>query len=180
MPQRTPSPYGKRIAQQFADAAETNDAGKFGRVMQAMAVSDMSRAVRAGSTAARTQLSRGMGLLARVAQEKGADAANALKQALLSGNVTDAMTQLHTIWGANPPISSKDLRGVVSAFKTAGSNAKGEWTAMLDLIAQALGPPPRQSISSPTYSIVSSAVRSTSVKPLMPARQKNAQRSCRL
>ncbi|MGW1801587.1 phage tail tape measure protein [Streptomyces sp. NPDC001984] len=128
--------YGKRIAQQFADAAETNDAGKFARVMQAMAVSDMSRAVKAGSSAARTQLSRGMSLLARVAQEKGADAATALKQALLSGNVTDAMDQIRAIWGANPPISAKDLQGVVSAFKTAGSNAEGEWSGMLDLIAQ--------------------------------------------
>ncbi|MGW1157779.1 phage tail tape measure protein [Streptomyces sp. NPDC002519] len=128
--------YGKRIAQQFADAAETNDAGKFARVMQAMAVTDMSRAIKAGSTAARTQLSRGMGLLARVAQEKGADAARALQQALLSGDVTTAMTQIRAIWGADLPISAKDLQGVVSAFHTAGSQSKGEWSAMLDLITQ--------------------------------------------
>ncbi|MGW5249092.1 phage tail tape measure protein [Streptomyces sp. NPDC004129] len=128
--------YGKKVAQQFADAAETNDAAKFGRVMQQMAVSDMSRAVRAGSTAARTQLSRGMSLLARVAQEKGADAATALQQALLSGDVTRAMDQIRAIWGADPPISEKDLQSVVAAFHTAGSHAKGEWSAMLDLIAQ--------------------------------------------
>ncbi len=128
--------YGKRIAQQFADAAETNDARKFGRVMQAMAVSDMSRAVRAGSTAARTQLSRGMGLLARVAAEKGSDAATALQRALLSGDVTTAMDQIRAIWGADPPISEKDLQSVVSAFHTAGGKSKGEWSAMLDLIAQ--------------------------------------------
>ncbi|WP_217572555.1 phage tail tape measure protein [Streptomyces sp. GbtcB7] len=128
--------YGKKIAKQFADAAETNDAGKFGKVMQAMAVTDMSRAVRAGSTAARTQLRRGMGLLAQVAAEKGADAANALKGALLSGDVTTAMDQLHAIWGANPPISAKDLNSVVSAFHTAGGKSKGEWSAMLDLISQ--------------------------------------------
>ncbi|MFJ1529717.1 phage tail tape measure protein [Streptomyces mirabilis] len=128
--------YGKRIAQQFADAAETNDARKFGRVMQTMAVSDMSRAVRAGSNAARTQLSRGMSLLARVAQEKGADAATALQRALLSGDVTGAMDQIRAIWVADPPISAKDLQGVVSAFHTAGSKSKGEWSAMLDLISQ--------------------------------------------
>ncbi|WP_324787020.1 phage tail tape measure protein [Streptomyces sp. H51] len=128
--------YGKRIAKQFADAAETNDSGKFARVMQKMAVFDMSRAVKAGSTAARTQMSRGMSLLARVAAEKGSDAANALHQALMSGDVTGAMDQIHAIWGADPPISEKDLRGVVSAFHTTGGKAKGEWNAMLDLIQQ--------------------------------------------
>jgi phage tail tape measure protein, TP901 family, core region len=128
--------YGKKIAKQFADAAETNDARKFGRVMQAMAVSDMSRAVKAGSTAARTQLRRGMSLLAQVAAEKGADAATALQQALLSGDVTTAMDQIRAIWGADPPISEKDLQSVVSAFHTAGGKAKGEWSAMLDLIQQ--------------------------------------------
>ncbi|MCX4858322.1 phage tail tape measure protein [Streptomyces canus] len=128
--------YGKKVAAQFADAAETNDARKFGRVMQAMAVTDMSRAVRAGSTAARTQLRRGMGLLAQVAAEKGADAATALQRALLSGDVTTAMDQIRAIWGADPPISEKDLRSVVSAFHTAGSKAEGEWSAMLDLISQ--------------------------------------------
>ncbi|MFF4504838.1 phage tail tape measure protein [Streptomyces sp. NPDC001401] len=128
--------YGKRIAKQFADAAETNDARKFGRVMQAMAVTDMSRAVRAGSTAARSQLSRGMSLLARVAAEKGSDAATALQRALLSGDVTTAMDQIRAIWGADPPISEKDLQSVVSAFHTAGGKAKGEWSAMLDLIQQ--------------------------------------------
>ncbi|MGW2700835.1 phage tail tape measure protein [Streptomyces sp. NPDC001340] len=128
--------YGKRIAKQFADAAETNDTRKFGRVMQEMAVSDMSRAVRAGSTAARTQMARGMNLLARVAAEKGSDAATALQRALLSGDVTTAMDQIRAIWGADPPISSKDLQSVVTAFHTAGGQAKGEWSAMLDLITQ--------------------------------------------
>ncbi|MFH8772007.1 phage tail tape measure protein [Streptomyces sp. NPDC017958] len=128
--------YGKRIAKQFADAAETNDTRKFGRVMQEMAVSDMSRAVRAGSTAARAQMARGMNLLARVAAEKGSDAATALQRALLSGDVTTAMDQIRAIWGADPPISSKDLQSVVTAFHTAGGQAKGEWSAMLDLITQ--------------------------------------------
>ncbi|WP_073947575.1 phage tail tape measure protein [Streptomyces kebangsaanensis] len=128
--------YGKKIAAEFAEAAETNDAGKFGRVMQKMAVTDMTRAVKAGSSAARSQLQRGMGLLARVAEEKGADAATALQRALLSGDVTTAMDQVRAIWGANPPITEGDLSSVVSAFKTAGGNAKIEWTAMLELIQQ--------------------------------------------
>ncbi|GHE80146.1 hypothetical protein GCM10014715_39400 [Streptomyces spiralis] len=128
--------YGKKIASEFADAAETNDSGKFARVMQKMAVSDMSRAVKMGSSSARTQLSRGMDLLARVASEGGADAATALQQALLSGNVTHAMDQIHAIWGADPPITAADLQSVVSAFQTAGSQAKGEWSGMLDLITQ--------------------------------------------
>ncbi|MEU6318090.1 phage tail tape measure protein [Streptomyces sp. NPDC047009] len=147
--------YGKRIAQQFADAAETNDAGKFARVMQATAVTDMSRAVRAGSTAARTQLSRGMSLLARVAQEKGSAAANALKQALLSGDVTTAMDQIRQIWGADPPISAKDLKGVVSAFHTAGSQSKGEWSAMLDLITQVSKTKGTEAASSLTSALLS-------------------------
>ncbi|MFB7327134.1 phage tail tape measure protein [Streptomyces sp. NPDC056190] len=128
--------YGKKIAAEFANAAETNDAGKFGKVMQKMAVHDMSRAVKAGSSAAKTQMQRGMGLLARVAEEKGADAATALQRALLSGDVTTAMDQLHNIWGANPPITASDLTSVVAAFHTAGSNAKNEWAAMLELIQQ--------------------------------------------
>ncbi|MFD7769862.1 phage tail tape measure protein [Streptomyces sp. NPDC059787] len=128
--------YGKRIAAEFADAAETNDTRKFGRVMQKMAVTDMSRAVREGSTAARGQMRRGMDLLARVASEKGADAAVALQQAFLSGDVTTAMDQVRAIWGAKPPITEGDLGSVVAAFKSAGGKAKGEWTAMLDLIQQ--------------------------------------------
>jgi hypothetical protein len=46
------------------------------------------------------------------------------------------MDQLRSIWGADLPISSKDLRGVVSAFKTAGGQSKNEWIGMLDLIQQ--------------------------------------------
>lgn len=147
--------YGKRIAKQFAEAAETNDAGKFGRVMQAMAVSDMSRAVRAGSSAARTQLSRGMGLLARVAAEKGSDAATALQRALLSGDVTTAMDQIRAIWGADPPISSEDLQSVVAAFHTAGGKAKGEWSGMLDLITQVSKSKGTEAASSLTSALLS-------------------------
>nr|WTB35198.1 phage tail tape measure protein [Streptomyces sp. NBC_00830] len=130
------SRYGKKIAQKWAEAAETNDAGKFGQVMQEMAVTDMAGAVKKGSAAAKTQLQRGMGLLAQVAESKGTDAAQALRNALLSGDVTKAMDDLAAIWGADVPISPEDLRGVVAAFKTAGGQAKGEWTGMLDLIAQ--------------------------------------------
>ncbi|MFI5799071.1 phage tail tape measure protein [Streptomyces sp. NPDC051677] len=147
--------YGKRIAKDFADAAETNDARKFGRVMQAMAVTDMSRAVRAGSAAARTQMSRGMNLLARVAAEKGSDAALALQRALLSGDVTTAMDQIRAIWGADPPISSEDLQGVVSAFQTAGGKAKGEWSAMLDLITQVSKSKGTEAASSLTSALLS-------------------------
>lgn len=128
--------YGKKIAQKFADAAETNDAGKFGRVLQEMAVTDMTRAVKKGSAAAKVQMQRGMGLLAQVAQEKGADAANALQQALLSGDVKGAMQQLQAIWGADLPISEADLQGVVGAFKKAGQQSLTEWTGMLTLIQQ--------------------------------------------
>ncbi|MGW3657201.1 phage tail tape measure protein [Streptomyces sp. NPDC005151] len=128
--------YGKKIAQRFADAAETNDAGKFGKVLQEMAVTDMTRAVKKGSAAAKVQMQRGMGLLAKVAQAKGADAANALQQALLSGDVKRAMGQLQAIWGADLPISEADLQGVVGAFKTAGEQSLTEWTGMLQLIQQ--------------------------------------------
>ena len=128
--------YGKKIAQDFADAAETNDSGKFAKVMQEMAVTDMTRAVKAGSASAKSQLQQGMSLLAQVAQKKGADAATALQRALLSGDVTTAMDQLNAIWGADPPISEKDLQGVVAAFKTAGSKAQDQWSGMLDLIQQ--------------------------------------------
>ncbi|MET8326258.1 phage tail tape measure protein [Streptomyces sp. NPDC005181] len=128
--------YGKKTAQKFADAAETNDPGKFAKVLQEMAVTDMARAVKKGSAAAKVQMQRGMGLLAQVAQEKGADAANNLQQALLSGDVKGAMSQLQAIWGADLPISEKDLKGVVGAFKTAGKQSLTEWTGMLTLIQQ--------------------------------------------
>ncbi|WP_327349656.1 phage tail tape measure protein [Streptomyces sp. NBC_01321] len=128
--------YGKKTAQKFANAAETNDAGKFAKVLQEMAVTDMTRAVKKGSAAAKVQMQRGMGLLAQVAQEKGTDAATALQQALLSGDVKSAMTQLGAIWGADLPISEADLKGVAGAFKTAGQQALTEWTGMLTLIQQ--------------------------------------------
>jgi len=147
--------YGKRIAKQFADAAETNDTRKFGQVMQAMAVTDMSRAVKAGSTAARTQMRRGMSLLAQVAAEKGSDAATALQRAFLSGDVTTAMDQIRAIWGADPPISEKDLTSVVTAFHTAGGKAKGEWSAMLDLITQVSKTKGTEAASSLTTALLS-------------------------
>ncbi|MET7495102.1 phage tail tape measure protein [Streptomyces sp900116325] len=128
--------YGKKTAQKFADAAETNDAGKFAKVLQEMAVTDMTRAVKKGSAAAKVQMQRGMGLLAQVAQEKGTDAATALQQALLSGDVKRAMGQLRAIWGADLPISEEDLKGVAGAFKKAGKQSLTEWTGMLTLIQQ--------------------------------------------
>lgn len=128
--------YGKKTAQRFADAAETNDAGKFGKVLQEMAVSDMSRAVKKGSAAAKVQMQRGMGLLVQVAETKGTDAANTLQQALLSGDVKGAMGQLRAIWGADLPISEEDLKGVSGAFKKAGKQSLTEWTGMLTLIEQ--------------------------------------------
>ncbi|MDX2849287.1 phage tail tape measure protein [Streptomyces sp. PA03-3a] len=128
--------YGKKIAREWADAAQTNDAVKFGRVMQEMAVSDMSRAVKKGSASAKKELQRGMDLLARVANEQGAQVATALQQAMLSGDVTTVMDQLKAIWGADVPISEADLQGIVAAFETAGGQAKTTWTAMLDAIQQ--------------------------------------------
>jgi hypothetical protein len=95
----------------------------------------MTKAVNAGSAAAKVQLQQGMGLLAQVAQTKGADAAKALKQAFLSGDVTTAMDQLKSIWGADVPISDKELAQITAAFKTAGKNGVDQWSGMLDLIA---------------------------------------------
>ncbi|REE61447.1 TP901 family phage tail tape measure protein [Streptomyces sp. 3212.3] len=143
--------YGKKIAEEFGDASETNDAGKFAKVLQKMAVTDMTRAVKAGSASAKDELQRGMGLLARVTQEKGQDAATALRQALLSGDVTGAMAQLQAIWGADLPISAQDLQGVVTAFKGAGAQSLSEWTGMLQLIqdvSKAKGTEAAQSLTS--------------------------------
>ncbi|MFF3493740.1 phage tail tape measure protein [Streptomyces sp. NPDC002795] len=126
--------YGKKIGKEFAKAAETNDAGKFAKVLQEMAVVDLSRAVKKSTGSAKKELERGMGLLAQVTAKKGKAAGDVLQQAFLSGDVTSAMDQLRVIWGAKLPISEADLRGVVGAFKKAGADSTTEWTAMLDLI----------------------------------------------
>ncbi|MFC8449493.1 phage tail tape measure protein [Kitasatospora sp. NPDC057223] len=128
--------YGADTARAWATAAETDDVGSFGRIMQQMAITDMSTAVTAASDTARRDLGNGLDLINQLATERGLDAANALAQALLAGDVDKAMTQLKALWGASPPMDPPDLNNIVEAFKQAGLTSKDQWTAMLTLIAQ--------------------------------------------
>ncbi|MFE2346131.1 phage tail tape measure protein [Kitasatospora cineracea] len=128
--------YGADTARAWATAAETNDIAAFGKIMQQMAVTDMSTAVTAASDTARRDLGNGLDLINQLATARGLDAANALAQALLAGDVDRAMVQLKTLWGDTPPMDAPDLNNVVAAFHNAGVTSKDEWTAMLSLIAQ--------------------------------------------
>ncbi|MEV4557204.1 phage tail tape measure protein [Kitasatospora sp. NPDC049285] len=128
--------YGQATARAWATAAETNDIAAFGKIMQQMAVTDMSTAVTAASDTARRDLGRGLDLINQLAKARGLDAANALASALLSGDVDKAMVQLKTLWGDTPAMDAPDLTNVVSAFRNAGITSKDEWSGMLTLIAQ--------------------------------------------
>ncbi|MGW4691004.1 phage tail tape measure protein [Kitasatospora cineracea] len=128
--------YGQDTARAWATAAQTNDVAAFGRILQQMAVTDMTAAVRKGTEASKEEMATGLDLVTKVAQERGADAAQAFADALLAGDVDRAMTSLRAIWGAQPPISAPDLTQVVAAFKNAGIQSNAEWTGMLTLIAQ--------------------------------------------
>ncbi|MFD7639582.1 phage tail tape measure protein [Kitasatospora sp. NPDC059795] len=128
--------YGADTARAWATAAETNDVAAFGRIMQQMAVADMSAAVTAASDTARRDLGNGLDLINQMATARGLDAANALANALLDGDVDKAMAQLKALWGASPPMDAPDLSNVVSAFQQAGLTSKDQWEAMLTLIAQ--------------------------------------------
>nr|BFD90916.1 hypothetical protein KitaXyl93_22760 [Kitasatospora sp. Xyl93] len=128
--------YGKDTARAWASAAETDDVAAFGRLMQQMAVTDMTNAARAGAEASRTELSTGLDLVTQIAGLKGLDSAKAFAQALLAGDINAAMDMIKTIWGAKQPIDAPDLSAVIGAFKTAGGAANAEWSSMLTLIAQ--------------------------------------------
>ncbi|MFF8769062.1 phage tail tape measure protein [Kitasatospora sp. NPDC015120] len=128
--------YGQDTARAWAKAAETDDVAVFGKLMQQMAITDMSAAVGAATTVAQADLGSGLDLINQMAKARGLDAANALAQALLAGDVDKAMAQLKALWGTSPPMSPPDLNNIVAAFKGAGMTSKEEWTAMLSLIAQ--------------------------------------------
>ncbi|TQF05567.1 phage tail tape measure protein [Kitasatospora acidiphila] len=128
--------YGADTARAWATAAETNDVAAFGKVLQQMAVADMANAVKMGTDASRQQMAIGLDLVTQVAGAKGLDSAQAFADALLAGDINRAMTTLATIWGADQPISPPDLSAVIAAFGTAGSQAKDQWSAMLQLIEQ--------------------------------------------
>ena len=128
--------YGQDVARAWAKASETNDVAAFGKIMQQMAVTDMTKAVQAGTDASRTQMATGLDLVTKVAQAKGLDAAGAFADALLAGDIDRAMNSLKATWGNNQPISPPDLTAVVGSFGIAGQHAKDEWSAMLTLIAQ--------------------------------------------
>ncbi|MEV7936600.1 phage tail tape measure protein [Kitasatospora sp. NPDC088264] len=128
--------YGQDVARAWAKASETNDVAAFGKVLQTMAVQDMTKAVKDATAASGEQMAIGLDLVTKIAQAKGTDAAGAFANALLAGDIDRAMNSLKATWGANQPISPPDLTAVVGAFKTAGQQANGEWTGMLDLIAQ--------------------------------------------
>ncbi|MEU5383218.1 phage tail tape measure protein [Kitasatospora cineracea] len=128
--------YGQDTARAWARAAETQDVGAFGRIMQQMAITDMSTAVTAATDTARQDLGKGLELINQLASAKGLDAANALADALLAGDVDKSMAQLKALWGTSPPMSPPDLNNIVEAFKQAGLTSKDQWAAMLTLIAQ--------------------------------------------
>ncbi|MFG2022304.1 phage tail tape measure protein [Streptomyces sp. NPDC048825] len=127
--------YGEKTARAWARASETNDPAQFKAVTEQMALQDFGGAIRRSSRDARDEFARGMDLINQVARKRGRDAANALRDALLSGNVDKVMDELSATWGADKPIEGPDLSRVVGAFKTAGSQANSEWSGMLSLIA---------------------------------------------
>ncbi|MCX4749239.1 phage tail tape measure protein [Kitasatospora sp. NBC_01287] len=128
--------YGQDTARAWATAAETNDVVAFGKIMEQMAVTDMTNAARAGADASKTEMASGLDLVTQVAGAKGLDAAGAFSQALLAGDIDKAMDILKSIWGSKQPIDAPDLSAVIGAFHTAGGKANDEWSAMLTLIAQ--------------------------------------------
>ncbi|MFI9157490.1 phage tail tape measure protein [Kitasatospora aureofaciens] len=128
--------YGADTARAWASAAETDDVAAFGRLMQQMAVTDMSKAAKAGAEASGKELSSGLDLVTQIAQAKGLDSAKAFSAALLAGDINQAMDIIKSIWGSKQPIDAPDLTAVIGAFKNAGSSANAEWSAMLTLIAQ--------------------------------------------
>ncbi|MFF2402725.1 phage tail tape measure protein [Streptomyces goshikiensis] len=126
--------YGKEIAQAWADASATNNPGKLAQVMQRMALADMGRAASKLPQDARATMQQGMKVLAETAARGGKDAAEAMKTALLSGDLEGVRTQLQAVFGADMPISPPDLSRVVAAFQLAGGQANTEWSGALTLI----------------------------------------------
>ncbi|MFJ4412975.1 phage tail tape measure protein [Streptomyces sp. NPDC088925] len=128
--------YGDKTARAWARASETNDPASFKKITSQMALVDIGGVVKKTTDSARRQMDRGMALVAKAAQRGGKDAADQLGKALLSGDMTRVKDKLAAIWGADWPIEAPDLAPVVGAFHTAGQRAEGEWSSMLDLIAQ--------------------------------------------
>ncbi|MFE7395189.1 phage tail tape measure protein [Streptomyces sp. NPDC057557] len=127
--------YGDATARAWERASETNDPAQFRKVTSEMALKDLGRAMKRSTADAREQLERGMDLISRVAQSRGKEAAKALQDALLSGDMDKVRDQLAATWGADIPIAAPDLSAVVAAFATAGDQANVEWSSMLELIA---------------------------------------------
>ncbi|MFD9792092.1 phage tail tape measure protein [Streptomyces sp. NPDC059070] len=129
--------YGKATAQAWAEAAATNDPGKFQPVMQQMALTDLGKAVQKSTADARSDLQRGMTLMSQVAQRGGKEAAERFRTALMSGDLKQAEDALGAVFGPDKPITAPNLTNVVGAFRSAGSQAQQEWSGMLELIVQA-------------------------------------------
>ncbi|WP_406050952.1 phage tail tape measure protein [Streptomyces virginiae] len=156
--------YGKEIAQAWADASATNNPGQLSQVMQRMALADMGRAAQKLPQDARATMQQGMKMLAETAARGGKDAAEAMKTALLSGDLEGVRTQLANIFGADMPISAPDLSAVVTAFQSAGSQANMEWNGALTLIQTAAatkGTAAAQALTSALLSGDMAAVKST-------------------
>ncbi|MFI9149469.1 phage tail tape measure protein [Streptomyces sp. NPDC053367] len=127
--------YGEKTARAWAEASETNDPAQFQTITEQMALADFGGAIRRSSKDARDEFARGMDLINQVARKRGREAADALRDALLSGDIDKVADQLSAVWGADKPIEGPDLSRVVAAFKTAGGQANAEWSGMLTLIA---------------------------------------------
>ncbi|WP_328404002.1 phage tail tape measure protein [Streptomyces sp. NBC_00390] len=156
--------YGKQIAQAWADASATNNPGKLAAVMQQMALADMGRAAKQLPQEARSTMQQGMKLVADVAARGGKDAAEALKNSLLKGDLDAVRTQLQYTFGADLPIEAPDLSNVVSAFRQAGGEANKEWSGALSLIqlaAATKGTAAAQALTSALLSGDMAAVKST-------------------
>ncbi|MFB7424746.1 phage tail tape measure protein [Streptomyces hydrogenans] len=128
--------YGKKIARAWVKASERNDPVQFKKVLGEMALIDLGKAVDKSVQGAGQQFTKGLDLLAQIAQKKGSEAAGAFEDALLSGDIERAMTSLQQVWGADLPVPQAELKEIVGAFAGAGTAAREEWAGALALISQ--------------------------------------------